>query len=119
MAGHDKSNLVNFVHSQIWSLILQPLHLTTLIPSPSEACFSVGWRKALRSVPKEIRKGLNSLIILVTSEVWKHRNSCVFENARPSTSLLLQTMADEISIWGMAGATKLQELLVRSQVPTA
>lgn len=59
----------------------------------------------MRSIPKEIRKGLNSLIILVSWEVWKHRNSCVFENARPSTSLLLQTVADECSVWGMAGAT--------------
>nr|TKW04463.1 hypothetical protein SEVIR_7G110800v2 [Setaria viridis] len=75
--------------------------------------------KALRSAPKEIRKGLNSLIILVSWEVWKHRNSCIFENARPSTSLLLQTVADECSVWGMAGATKLQELLVRSLTPPA
>uniref|UniRef100_K3YEL3 Uncharacterized protein n=1 Tax=Setaria italica TaxID=4555 RepID=K3YEL3_SETIT len=61
------------------------------------ARFSVCWKKTLCSVPKEIRKGLNSLIILISWEVWKHMNSCVFENARPSISLLLETLADEIS----------------------
>ena len=104
---------------QIWSLILQPLHLSDLTPSASETRFSLWWKRALSAVPKGIRKGLNSLIILVSWEVWKHRNSCVFENARPNISLLLQTVSDEINIWGMAGAFKLQELLVRSQAPTA
>ena len=103
---------------QIWSLILQPLHLSDLTPSVSETRFSLWWKRALSAVPKGIRKGLNSLIILVSWEVWKHRNSCVFENARPNISLLLQTVSDEINIWGMAGAFKLQELLVRSQAPT-
>jgi hypothetical protein len=31
------------------------------------------------------RKGLNSLIILVAWEIWKHRNACVFEGVVPCT----------------------------------
>jgi hypothetical protein len=63
-------------------------------------------------VPKEMKKGLNSLIILVPWEVWKHRNSCVFfYNARPCTSDLLRNVLDECSLWGMARASELQELL--------
>jgi hypothetical protein len=46
--------------------------------------FSGWWRKAIAAAPKEIRKGLNSLIILVAWEVWKHRNGCVFQNLRPN-----------------------------------
>jgi len=34
------------------------------------------------SVAKEIRKGSNSLIILVSWEVSKHRNACVFEGGK-------------------------------------
>jgi hypothetical protein len=30
-----------------------------------------------------MRKGLNSLIILVAWQFWKLRNSCVFEGSRP------------------------------------
>ncbi|KAG2565174.1 hypothetical protein PVAP13_7NG025168 [Panicum virgatum] len=60
------------------------------------------------------RKGLNSLIILVTWEIWKHRNACVFKGSRPSVQLLLQTVSSECVLWCMAGASKLKELLDRS-----
>ena len=68
----------------------------------------------IKSVPKDRRRGLNSLIILVTWEIWKHRNACVFEGARPSVQLLLQTVSSECALWCMAGASKLKELLDRS-----
>jgi hypothetical protein len=45
-----------------------------------------------------MRKGLNSLIILVSWEVWKYRDSCVFEGASPSVQELLQTIGDEWSL---------------------
>ena len=64
------------------------------------------------SVPKAERKGLNSLIILVAWEVWKHRNSCVFKNATPSTREVLRAVSAEGNLWCSAGARKLQELLV-------
>lgn len=59
-------------------------------------------------------KGLNSFIILVYWEVWKHQNSCVLEGAMPSVNLLLQTVGDECALCCMAGASKLNELLMRS-----
>jgi hypothetical protein len=72
---------------------------------------------AIRRVPKEMRKGLNSLTILVSWEVWKHRNSCVFEGASPSVQELLQTIGDECSLWSIAAASKLNDLLARSLTP--
>ena len=47
---------------------------------PEDSRFSSWWSKA---VPKEIMKGLNSLIILFAWEIWKHRNHCVFEGGSP------------------------------------
>jgi hypothetical protein len=41
---------------------------------------------------------------------------CVFEGVRPSIQILLQTAANESSLWYMAGASKLQGLLTRSLV---
>jgi hypothetical protein len=41
------------------------------------------WRKTISSLPKEVGKGFNPLIILVAWEVQKHRNDCVFDNCRP------------------------------------
>jgi len=99
---------------QIWFSILQALHLPALVPSTLDTKFSSWWRKGLRLIPKDLQKGFNSLVILVAWETWKHRNSCIFEHARPSIPDLLRVIADECSFWGVAGASKLQELLARS-----
>jgi len=73
--------------------------------------------QALRSVPKEVHKGHNSLIILVAWELWKLMNTCVFEGYCPNVQTLLYFVAEEGSLWCMAGATALQELLIRSLSP--
>ncbi|PVH63837.1 hypothetical protein PAHAL_2G117900 [Panicum hallii] len=41
------------------------------------AVFSSWWYRALKTVNKQHKKGLNSLIILVAWELWKHPNGCV------------------------------------------
>ena len=99
------------VTRQVWFSILQALHLPALVPSTSDTKFSSWWRKGLRLIPKDLQKGFNSLVILVAWETWKHRNSCVFEHARPSIPDLLRVIA---GLWGLAGASKLQEFLARS-----
>ena len=59
-----------------------------------------------------MRKGLNSLIILVAWEIWKHRNVCVFEGAFPNVQDVLHAVTIEGFLWCMAGASALQELLL-------
>ena len=98
---------------QLWARIFQYLGLSSLSPEPTASRFSKWWWKAISSVPKAERKGLNSLIILIAWEVWKHRNSCVFENATPSIQKVLRAVSTEGNLWCRAGARKLQELLVR------
>ena len=64
------------------------LYLPGLVYNPTEAqpglgCssaiikFSSWWCQALKGAPKGCRKGINSLIILVSWEIWKHRNDCL------------------------------------------
>ena len=67
-----------------------------------------------QKLPKEMRKGLNSLIILVAWEVWKFRSACAFEGLSPNIQSLLQKVDNECSSWRMAGASDLQDLLLRS-----
>jgi hypothetical protein len=69
---------------QVWSLVLQQLGLLQLAPQPSVTRFLGWWKRSTVAIPKEAHKGLNSLIILVAWEIWKHRNTCVFDNKRPS-----------------------------------
>jgi hypothetical protein len=49
----------------------------------------------------------NSLITLVSWEIWKHRNTCVFEGVRPCISVVLQAVANDSSLWSLAGASAL------------
>jgi hypothetical protein len=72
---------------------------------------------AVRGLPKEMHKGLNSLIILVNWEIWKHRNTIVFEGARLNIQTLRLTVAHESSLWCFGGASALHELLISSLVP--
>ena len=105
--------LVGCVFSrQVWVLIFQHLGLIHLAPESPETRFFGWWRKTFLAVPKEMRKGLNSLIILVAWEIWKHRNDCVFEKARPNTQEVLRAINTEGRLWCMAGASKLQELVL-------
>ncbi|RCV06200.1 hypothetical protein SETIT_1G144200v2 [Setaria italica] len=80
-------------------------------------CSSPAYSRKNRSVPKELRKGLNSLIILVAWDLWKHRNACVFEWAGPNVQVVLQIVANGSRLWCMACASALHELLIRSLTP--
>ncbi|KAG2537926.1 hypothetical protein PVAP13_9NG322373 [Panicum virgatum] len=104
----------HFDDRQCWLLISQHLNLVIAGPATSTTSFSAWWSITIKFVPKDRRKGLNSLIILVTWEIRKHHNACVLEGARPSVQLLLQTVPSECVLWYMAGASKLKELLDRS-----
>ena len=68
--------LVSCVFSrQVWAVIFQRLGLFDQAPQPSVSHFSSWWCNAINGLPKVLGKGLNTLIILVVWEVWKHRNS--------------------------------------------
>ncbi|WVZ83681.1 hypothetical protein U9M48_030806, partial [Paspalum notatum var. saurae] len=87
----------------------QGLGLSSL-PQPEDRSF-MGWSNAVCWAPKDLKKGLSSLFILVAWEVWKHRNACVFERANPEVLVVLQNIANEGSLWCSAGAKDLQVLL--------
>ena len=79
---------------QIWAAVLQ-VGLTAAAPVGCSNSFSKWWRVTISAAHKNLRKGLNSLIILVVWEVWKHCNSCVFDGLAPHVDAVLQKVADE------------------------
>lgn len=76
------------------------------------------WARSVKLVSKEVRKGLNTLVTLVSWGTWNFKNLCVFEDLQPDVRLLLQTIRNEGRLRCMAGATDLHELLRRS-LPSA
>ena len=79
------------------------------VPQQNEHSFADWWAKCIRRV-KEYKKGVNSLTILTSWLIWKHRNSCVFDGATPSVNEVLRQFRDEYKLWCLAGAKKLQAL---------
>lgn len=96
---------------EVWTWTLSKLGLVSIAPSAELHPFSSWWRKSIKGVGKDMRKGLNSLIILVAWQIWKHRNSCVFEGSRPCVQNVVLAVVEEGSAWCFAGASALQDLL--------
>ncbi|GJM92867.1 hypothetical protein PR202_ga09373 [Eleusine coracana subsp. coracana] len=76
-----------------------------------EVRFQNWWRCASKRAEKEIQKALNSMVILVASAIWKHRNRVVFDARRPMVQLLILEIKDEARAWATTGARKLRQLL--------
>jgi hypothetical protein len=59
----------------------------------------------------------NSLVILVSWELWKHLNACVLEGNRPNVQAVPLSVSGEGRMWCLAGASRLQELIPRPALP--
>ena len=95
---------------QFWFSLLRRFGLSTLTPQPQDISFDDWWEKAEVSVAGELRKGLNSLIILGAWSVWRHRNDCVFNGTVPNVATAVILAMDEAQLWSLAGARDLSLL---------
>jgi hypothetical protein len=106
--------LVTCVFSrQVWCLVLQRLGYSSF-PTQVTARFANWWSRTVRGLPTNEKKGLNSLIILVAWEIWKHMNNCVFNGATPCLADVLRAIANESALWRLAGAARLRDLFTRT-----
>lgn len=96
---------------ETWFRALSWLGMERLTPTPMDASFQGWWRRANRRAATEERRGLNSLVMLVAWELWKQRNRCVFDAAKPCVQTVLQQIKDEAKAWAAAGAKRLRQLL--------
>lgn len=96
---------------QVWFTALEWIGHAHLTPTAQQTKFVDWWRRTDRRVAKETRKGLNSFIQLVAWFLWKHRNACLFDESAPNVQHLLAEIRDEATLWGIAGARRLSQLL--------
>jgi hypothetical protein len=93
---------------EVWVQILSLVGLQHLSPSLGEGIFQEWWRLAERRVSAVMKKGFNTLVVLVAWWIWKHRNSCVFNGASPNVARIVQDIRDEAEQWCLAGASGLR-----------
>jgi hypothetical protein len=61
-------------------------------------------------VSKDKKKCFNSVVILRTLILWKHRNACVFQGAQPSMINIIKEFSDRRHLWSLAVAWGLLSL---------
>jgi hypothetical protein len=61
------------------------------------------WTTSRKQLPKELRRGFDSLFLLVGWHLWKERNARTFNRVASSAAQLLQTVEQEIALWCAAG----------------
>jgi hypothetical protein len=97
---------------QVWSGLLQLVGMLAQMPQLHDELFEDWWRNASLRVPGQLKKGFDSLVVLGTWVIWKHRNSCVFNGVAPSVLAVLEMVKEEALLWTMAGAKGLSMLQV-------
>ena len=96
---------------QFWFCILQQFGLQAVAPRLDEHCFFDWWAKASSRFSGQVKEGVDSIIILGSWLVWKHRNYCVFDGGTPSLSRVMTTFREDVQQWSVAGARGVSYLL--------
>jgi hypothetical protein len=76
-------------------------------PARADLVFQDWWANLEGKVPHVLRKGINSLVMLLAWWLWKQRNKCVFEGDAPSGNQIIQNIKDGAQRWCLAGAKDL------------
>jgi hypothetical protein len=58
-------------------------------------------------------KAMESLVMLVSWEVWKERNARVFKSDASTLNMVVSKIKEEVALWSVAGATSLGIIMPR------
>jgi hypothetical protein len=61
----------------------------------------------------QCRKAMTSLAMLISWEIWKERNGCVFRNKVSTTDMVITKIKDEVATWSMAETKALSNVIPR------
>ena len=94
---------------EIWYRILITVGLQHTAPSPSDTLVD-WWLAARKQVPGALSRGFDSLVLLVSWELWKERNRRTFDRVCATTTHVLRQIQTEGESWIAAGFSKLTPL---------
>ena len=94
---------------EIWYRILSTVGLQHTVPSPSDTLVD-WWLEARKQVPGALSRGFNSLVLIVSWELWKERNRRTFDGVCATATQVLLRIRTEGESWIAAGFSKLAPL---------
>jgi len=73
--------------------------------APDSQAFNlaVWWAAARKRIPRDTRKGFDSLVVLVSWLLWKERNNRTFDRRARTAQEMQVAVVDEIVMWIQAG----------------
>ena len=100
---------------QFWFILLGHFNLQGLAPTNEDEFFDSWWQKESQKLSGKVKKGFNSLVILGSWSLWKHRNNRVFDGGNPSLERALVLAKEEAFFWSLAGAKGISFLAASQQ----
>jgi hypothetical protein len=93
--------------TEVWFRVLSMIGMQFCEPGPNDEVFQVCWKSAKSVTPKCKKKRFNSLVMLVAWWLWKKQNVCVFDEASPNISRIIQYIQEDARFGCLAGAVGL------------
>ena len=92
---------------EVWDWLLRRSHIW-LDPPTGASPFVDWWLSSRKRLPKELRRGFDSLALLVAWSLWKERNRRVFDTAASSVNDVVTGVIAEGVLWVAASFKPLQ-----------
>ncbi|WVZ53275.1 LOW QUALITY PROTEIN: hypothetical protein U9M48_004243 [Paspalum notatum var. saurae] len=96
---------------EVWFRIFAVLNWSRIVPS-GQISFIDRWLQSRKDLPKSIKRGFDSLTLLVTWTVWKERNERVFRHRARMPGVVVDKIKEEALRWVLAGVSSLGDLAV-------
>lgn len=95
--------------SRVWHEVFSWCCSLTTLPCPAMTFFD-RWSSTCSHAPIMYRRGLSSIIMLMSWAIWKHRNGRIFDGQQPSVSRFVYDLKDEAPLWANVGATMMMNI---------
>ena len=95
---------------EVWEAWFRKLHLQHTVVVQDEPAIP-WWLRCRKALPKQLRRGFDSLFFLIGWSIWKERNARTFNGVSTSAARLEVSIQEEADAWCMAGYKHLGALM--------